>query len=88
MKLHCSSYLVLHMILNNHIFFKGTEFIEGMVLAKQNNYEACWGPKAFSMLCNLRVLIIAPGLHLQLPLGLKCLPNSIKFFEWWEYPLQ
>ena len=58
------------------------------MLATHNTYKAHWDPKTFLMLCNLRIFIIAHGLHVQLPLGLKCLPNSIKVLEWWEYPLQ
>ena len=67
--------------------FQGTEFIEGIVL-ETHNYNACWDAKAFLKMHNLRVLIILDGLHLLLPLGLKCFSNSMKVLEWSEYPLQ
>ncbi|KAI4305746.1 hypothetical protein L6164_029094 [Bauhinia variegata] len=58
---------------------KGTELIQGIVLGPQEPYEAYWDPEAFTKMCNLRLLKLS---NVHLPLGLKCLPNSLKVLEW------
>ncbi|KAK7270304.1 hypothetical protein RIF29_23353 [Crotalaria pallida] len=65
----------------------GTEKIRGLVLKPQiESYEACWHPRAFSKMCNLKVLIILCDLHHSL--SLKCLPNSLKVLIWTGYPFK
>ncbi|XP_057445509.1 TMV resistance protein N-like isoform X2 [Lotus japonicus] len=66
---------------------KGTEIVQGIVLnsSPSKPYKAHWDPEAFSRMCNMRFLIVLCDMHL--PLGLKCLPSSLKVLVWWAYPL-
>ena len=62
--------------------------MQGIVLKSSPSepYEAHWDPDAFSKMCNLRLLIVLCDMHL--PLGLKCLPISLKVLVWWGFPLK
>ncbi|KAI9095350.1 hypothetical protein K1719_026384 [Acacia pycnantha] len=64
---------------------KGSDVLEVIHLQSSTPYDSNWDPEAFTMMCNLRILIIACEVHL--PHGLKCLPSSLKILEWKSYPL-
>ena len=65
--------------------FQGTEVIQGIALEPRTWYEACWAPKAFSKMCNLKLLILG---NLDLPLGLDCLSEGLVYLEWMGFPLK
>ncbi|XP_054817719.1 disease resistance protein Roq1-like [Prosopis cineraria] len=70
----------------NHVLThnKGTDSIEVIYLESLGQCEARWGPKAFSMMHALRILIISCDVYL--PFGLKCLPSSLRILRWKKYP--
>ncbi|XP_061995458.1 TMV resistance protein N-like isoform X2 [Rosa rugosa] len=63
---------------------KGTDSIQGMVMELTELQEAHWKPEAFS---NLSQLILLHIRNVDLPNGLTCLSNSLRFLEWTGYPL-
>ncbi|KAI9072303.1 hypothetical protein K1719_045732 [Acacia pycnantha] len=64
---------------------KGSDMLEVIHLQSSTPYDSNWDLEVFSMMCNLRILIISCDVHL--PHGLKCLPSSLKILEWKSYPL-
>ncbi|KAK7292708.1 hypothetical protein RJT34_15560 [Clitoria ternatea] len=64
---------------------KGTDKIQGIVLNIVEPYEARWNTEAFSKISQLRLLKLC---GMQLPLGLNCLPNTLKALHWRDYPLK
>ncbi|XP_027365080.1 TMV resistance protein N-like [Abrus precatorius] len=65
----------------------GSEKVQGVVLKQQTeSFEEQWHPGAFSMMCNLKLLIMLCDLHLLR--SLKCLPSSLKVLIWTEYPFK
>jgi len=48
-------------------------------------YEAHWNTKAFSKTSQLKFLSLG---EMQLPLGLSCLPSSLKVLHWRGCPLK
>ncbi|CAL0318892.1 unnamed protein product [Lupinus luteus] len=64
----------------------GTEKVQGIVLNRRVQYDACWLPDAFSKMCNIILLFITCDLHLQI--GIKCLSSSLKVVIWERYPLK
>ncbi|KAI9095405.1 hypothetical protein K1719_026439 [Acacia pycnantha] len=65
---------------------KGSDVLEVIHLQSSTPYDSNWDHEVFTMMCNLRILIIACDVHL--PHGLKCLPSSLKILEWKSYPLK
>ncbi|XP_027352151.1 TMV resistance protein N-like [Abrus precatorius] len=63
---------------------KGTEAINGILL-KLKPYRARWSTEAFSKTTQLKFLSLC---GMQLPLGLSCLPSSLKVLHWRGYPLK
>ncbi|PRQ55309.1 putative winged helix-turn-helix DNA-binding domain, leucine-rich repeat domain, L [Rosa chinensis] len=63
---------------------KGTDSIRGMVMELTKLQVAHWKPEAFS---NLSQLILLHIRNVDLPNGLTCLSNSLRFLEWTGYPL-
>ncbi|MED6131362.1 hypothetical protein PIB30_008951 [Stylosanthes scabra] len=70
-----------HVLTNN----KGTEAIQAIVLSLVQPYEARWSAEAFSNTNQLRLLKLC---EMQLPLGLNCLPCSLKALQWEGSPLE
>ncbi|XP_016652566.1 PREDICTED: TMV resistance protein N-like [Prunus mume] len=70
---------IIHVLTNN----TGTEAIEGIVLCLREFEAAHWNPEAFTKMCKLKLLKIN---NLNLSLGPKYLPNSLRFLEWSWYP--
>ncbi|KAL1351614.1 hypothetical protein HN51_015506 [Arachis hypogaea] len=70
-----------HVLTNN----KGTEAIQAIVLDIVQPYEACWSTEAFSNTNQVRLLKLC---EMQLPLGLNCLPCSLKVLHWEGSPLK
>ncbi|QHN84149.1 TMV resistance protein N [Arachis hypogaea] len=70
-----------HVLTNN----KGTEAIQAIVLNIVQPYEACWSTEAFSNSNQVRLLKLC---QMQLPLGLNCLPCSLKVLHWEGSPLK
>nr|AFP55565.1 TIR-NBS-LRR [Rosa rugosa] len=68
-----------------HVFTKntGTEVTEGIFLHLYELQEADWNPKAFSKMCNLKLLYIH---NLRLSLGPKFLPDALRILKWSGYP--
>ncbi|KAI4308570.1 hypothetical protein L6164_031629 [Bauhinia variegata] len=64
---------------------KGTEVIHGIVLDSRRPYKTHWDPVAFSKMCNLKFLILK---YLDLPHGLYCLSEGLKYLEWENFPLE
>ncbi|KAI4305610.1 hypothetical protein L6164_028966 [Bauhinia variegata] len=71
----------------NHVLTKnkGTEVIQGIVQESHNPYEAWWDPMAFLKMCNLKILKLE---KLDLPLGLTCLSEGLRYIEWKDFPLE
>ncbi|XP_054819838.1 TMV resistance protein N-like isoform X2 [Prosopis cineraria] len=71
---------------------KGTRAIRGIALTLEKSFDALWDPKAFSKMSNLKLLTISSSsshvsrCQLNLPGGLKSLPNELRVFEWEGYP--
>ncbi|XP_054815587.1 disease resistance protein Roq1-like isoform X2 [Prosopis cineraria] len=74
---------ITHVLTKN----KGTDLIEVMCLHPPMQYEESWIPESFSMMCNLRILIIK-SCDVFLPRGLEHFPSSLKILEWEKYPLK
>ncbi|XP_054818386.1 TMV resistance protein N-like isoform X2 [Prosopis cineraria] len=72
---------------------KGTGAIRGIALTLEKSSDALWDPEAFSKMSNLKLLIISSCSSyvsrclLNLPRGLKSLPNELRVFEWEGYSL-
>ncbi|KAI4305434.1 hypothetical protein L6164_028800 [Bauhinia variegata] len=66
---------------------KGTKDIQSiaMNLLPSRRYKACWDPKAFLKMCNLKLLMLE---NIDLPLGLNCLSEGLRYIEWIEFPLK
>ncbi|XP_060671822.1 disease resistance protein RUN1-like, partial [Ziziphus jujuba] len=72
----------------------GTKKIEAMVLEQpqamvlEQPQLQCtwWKPQAFARMYNLRLLSIR--CNVNLPKGLDCLPNNLRFLKWREYPFK
>ncbi|KAI9095336.1 hypothetical protein K1719_026370 [Acacia pycnantha] len=67
------------------LILQGSDVLEVIHLQSSTPYDSNWDPEVFTMMCNLRILIIA--CEVPLPHGLKCLPSSLKILEWKSYPL-
>ncbi|XP_054818619.1 disease resistance protein RUN1-like isoform X2 [Prosopis cineraria] len=74
---------IIHVLTKN----KGIGFIEIIQLVSSMKCKTSWGPEAFSIMYNLRILIIR-SCDVCLPLGLECFPSSLKILEWEKYPLK
>ncbi|XP_054819961.1 TMV resistance protein N-like isoform X2 [Prosopis cineraria] len=72
---------------------KGIGAIRGIALSLEKSSDELWDPEAFSKMSNLKLLIISScsshvsRCQLNLPRGLKSLPNELRVFEWEGYPL-
>ncbi|KAI4308560.1 hypothetical protein L6164_031619 [Bauhinia variegata] len=64
---------------------KGSEFIQGIIL-KSWTHKALWSTKAFSKICNLKLLMVLTTM--DIPLGLKCLSEGLRYLEWENFPLK
>ncbi|GAU28639.1 hypothetical protein TSUD_159200 [Trifolium subterraneum] len=64
---------------------KGTEAIKCIDMKLLRPYEARWNNKAFSKTSQLKFLSLC---EMQLPLGLSCLPCSLKVLHWRGCPLK
>ncbi|WJX82949.1 hypothetical protein P8452_65650 [Trifolium repens] len=64
---------------------KGTEAINCINMKLLRPYEARWNNKAFSKTSQLKFLSLC---EMQLPLGLSCLPCSLKVLHWRGCPLK
>ncbi|GAU26525.1 hypothetical protein TSUD_361580 [Trifolium subterraneum] len=64
---------------------KGTDKIQGIVMDLVEPYEASWSIEAFSKISQLRFLKLC---EIKLPLGLNCLPSSLKVLDWRGCPLK
>ncbi|KAK2361931.1 TMV resistance protein N [Trifolium repens] len=64
---------------------KGTEKISSVVLNLLQPYEARWSTEAFSNASQLKFLSLT---EVHLPLGLSCLPCSLKVLRWRGCPLK
>ncbi|XP_048325425.2 disease resistance protein RPV1-like isoform X2 [Ziziphus jujuba] len=63
----------------------GTESVEAIVLDNPE-LEGHWNRKAFTSLCNLKLLSIRSNIHL--PEGLEYLPQTLRLLKWRRYPLK
>ncbi|KAI4308563.1 hypothetical protein L6164_031622 [Bauhinia variegata] len=52
---------------------------------ESSSHKALWDPKAFSNMCNLKILIF---ITVDLPLGLDCLSEGLRYLEWRKFPLE
>ncbi|CAL5192712.1 unnamed protein product [Lathyrus oleraceus] len=64
---------------------KGTEAINSIDMKLHQPYEACWSTEAFFKTSQLKYLGLC---EMQLPLGLNCLPSSLKVLRWRGCPLK
>ncbi|KAI4308564.1 hypothetical protein L6164_031623 [Bauhinia variegata] len=64
---------------------KGTDAIQGIVQETHRPYKGHWDPNAFKEMINLKLLILRSW---DLPLGLTCLSEGLKYLEWEEFPLK
>ncbi|XP_054817549.1 disease resistance protein RPV1-like [Prosopis cineraria] len=73
--------------------FEGAGAIRGIAPSLEKSSDALWDPEAFSKMSNLKLLIISScsshvsHCQLNLPHGLKSLPNELRVSEWEGYPL-
>ncbi|XP_058754677.1 TMV resistance protein N-like [Vicia villosa] len=64
---------------------KGTDAINSIAMKLLQPYEACWSTEAFFKTSQLKYLSLC---EMQLPLGLNCLPSSLKVLRWRGCPLK